>query len=79
MTERLREKLKTYLIQRGALAAKAELSLATRKSTRMIERYIDGTSNPSQDTSYRLARQCGCSEEEALVLAGAPQKRARTA
>lgn len=76
MTNRLRDKLKLFVIKKGP-SAKAELSLAANKSPRMIDRYLNGTADPSQHTGYKLALACGCSDEEALVLSGAPQAAVR--
>jgi hypothetical protein len=61
--------LMTQLIVREGSAGKARLSLAAGRGDRMIERYVKGLSVPSQSTSYKLARACGCSDSEALALA----------
>lgn len=76
MTQRLRDKLKLFVIKQGPKAKEA-LSQAAGKSPRMIDRYLNGEAEPSQHTSYKLALACECSEEEALALSGAPHVAAK--
>lgn len=68
MTERLRTQLQKYLIKKGP-TGKSSLSLVTGKSARMIERYLNGSSNPSEHTAFLLAQESGSNEAQALALA----------
>lgn len=65
---RLLKKLNEYVTVNG-MAGKADLCKATNRGMRSVERWLTGEIIPSAQVKYQLARQCGCTHEEALELA----------
>jgi hypothetical protein len=68
MSKRLQEVVDEYLIKNGP-AGKAELCRAVGRSVPTLDRWLkDGP--PTAHDAYTLAKGAGCTDEEALALAG---------
>jgi hypothetical protein len=68
MSQRLREVLQKILIKEGEAGKKRLAKAVGRTSTKTIDRWLkDGV--PKAHYAYKLALQCGCSEEDALKMA----------
>lgn len=65
---RLLKKMNDYVTVNGA-AGKADLCKTTNRGTRAVERWLTGQIVPRLQTRYQIARQCGCTHEEALEIA----------
>jgi hypothetical protein len=67
MSERLRAVLRDYIIKYD-YEGKEKLAKAVNRSVKTLNRWLkDGV--PGSHEAYKLARQCGVGEEEALDLA----------
>ena len=67
MSKGLLDVISQFLLENGQVG-KSNLCAAVGRSERTLERWIhDGIPDPHY--GYLLARQCGCSKEEALALA----------
>lgn len=57
------------MVVREGSQGRMRMALAIDRGERMVRRYLNGESIPSQKTAYRLALACGCTDEEALAVA----------
>lgn len=68
MSRRLKETVEQYLTKKGSAVGKAELCAAVGKGEATLRRWIkDGV--PTSHDAYALALACGCTEDEALLIA----------
>lgn len=68
MSNRLCEAMKTLILKEGS-TGRAKLGAAVGRGERMIQRYLKGDATPSPDNAYKLARECGLDEADALAIA----------
>lgn len=68
MTQRLKERIETFIIKNGS-AAKLDLAKAAGCSLRTLERWLNGETAPDGHERYSLALACGLTEAEAMTLA----------
>lgn len=68
MCKRLMELIDRVVLKEGS-KGRTRLALAIERGERMIDRYQKGLSVPSSNNAYKLAREAGGTDEEALEIA----------
>lgn len=78
MTERLKDMIETYVINAGENGV-MKLALSARCSLRLVYKVKNNGHVPKPEITYKLAKACGATEEDALNLAKGCISLARTA